>query len=71
MILLRRDLRSDELRLDTFERLVGVVVCLEHDVVSTVYRNEKPVHHVMRKAMFDRRNRMARQAPDEELEIAA
>ena len=54
-VLRRCDLRRSELQNDTFERLVGVVVCLEHGVIRTVYRNDRPIRHVMRKAKHYRR----------------
>jgi hypothetical protein len=43
--------RSNEKILKT----VGVVVCVEFGVVSTVYFNERPSHHVRRKPKYDRR----------------
>ena len=45
-----KDVPREDRSSDRILKMVGVVVCMECGVVSTVYHNERPSHHVRQKS---------------------
>ncbi len=48
-VLCRRDIPLEDRQRKDVARLVGLVVCVEHGVVSTLFRNPEPLRYIDRK----------------------
>ena len=48
-VLCRRDIPPEDRQRKDVARLVGFVVCVEHGVVSTLFRNPEPLRYIDRK----------------------
>ena len=56
-VLRRKDIPREDRSNDQILKMVGVVVCMESGVVTTVYHNERPGHHIRQKPKHDARSR--------------
>jgi hypothetical protein len=65
-VLRSKDIPLEDRSNDEILKMVGIVVCVEFGVVSTVYHNDRPGHYVRQKQKYDRRSR-----PHDADEIAA
>lgn len=51
-VMRRKDIPEVDRSNRRIDRTDGVVVCVEDDVVSTVYRNERPSIHIRKKTKY-------------------